>query len=126
LPDGVVVGLALRLGRVRWSDEEAAGLARAATSPGVDLTRCLRSLFEFIDAQAKSGKHLEAFLAAFLNTDAPHLAEDFRRGAASALVTLVERRVAIDELPDPAADPAAVGRGRWTTAASAGLPPQAS
>lgn len=95
------VASVLRLSSLRWRENEAKDIVRESQELEKDFPNFLSELFDFIESSGKSGSHLEAFLVELLKQPLINLDSRMLNRATSLLVKLVERRPAIDTLPDP-------------------------
>jgi len=92
--------IALQTNGLEW-DKKGEEVAADVLSLRARYPHHLGELLEFIDSQGTSGAHLESFLLALMQVPASELGSHFQAKIASLLVKLVERRPAIDSLPDP-------------------------
>jgi hypothetical protein len=93
--------LKLTLARLAWRDDESAELARAALEVGRTYPRSLEMLIEYIESTHRRGSHIETFVLELLGLDTPEVDQGLQSRLASLLVKLVDRRPAVNELPDP-------------------------
>jgi hypothetical protein len=91
----------LRTNQLIWDKENAAEMAAGILALRDTYPAYLRELVEFVDTMGERGTHLEKFFREILGSHSSHLECEFRARIVRLLVKLVERRPAIDVLPDP-------------------------
>ena len=92
----------LRLNSLRWKACESAEVVREGLALEEDYPEHMWHLLEFIESGGKSGPHLEAFLVELIKQRPRNFGPELPKRATELLVKLVERRLAISRLPDPA------------------------
>lgn len=97
------VSIVFKSNSLIWNLEDADALAFDTLSLRKQYPYHLGELLEFMDAKGANGAHLEAFLLALTKKLSLKSDSSFLSQISSLLVKLVERRPAINSLPDPAA-----------------------
>jgi len=94
--------IVLQLNGLRWNESEVGHLVAEALAAKNDYPEHLDRLFDFIESGGKSGPHLEVLFVEFLRQLLPEQGARMLRRATAILVKLLERRPALNTLPDPA------------------------